>query len=297
MIIGLLTLVLACSNAQGEEIAQTSRGLYLGVFGGGGSSDNNDFTQSGVAFKRTNHAPFTDHEDYDLYVDTKGAADGKSAALGGLHVGYQGSELPIGSNESGWGLRPALEFEGYYLGSSQRGNLTNPQTELGIPVHEPYTGAHDLIPNKHTFTDSFNVDMGVLLTNGIFTFKTPWSDKIFPYIGGGIGAAITSLSKANSLQTANPLFPGAAEPTINHYNSNPDASSSSFAAQAKAGIRVELIDKLSLFAEYRYLHVSETNYTFGSTVYPTEHAETSNWDSHFDSRNYNMGVAGIDYRF
>lgn len=282
------------SSLQAAE--KTSRELYLGVFGGGGVSDNNDFTQSGVAFKRTDHAPYY-KENYDLYVDTKGSANRKSAAIGGLHMGYEWSEIPMGSNQSGWGLRPALELEGYYLGSSQSGNLTNSQTELGIPLDSPYTGEHNVVANSHTFADSFNIDMGVLLTNGIFTFKTPWSTKIFPYIGGGIGAAITSLSKANSVQTSNPLMPTGYEAGINHYNSNTNASSSSFATQGKAGIRAELMDHLSLFAEYRYLHVSSTNYTFGSTVYSTEHAETSNWDSRVGSMNFHTGIFGIEYGF
>ncbi|MEI6707059.1 MAG: hypothetical protein WCK96_07980 [Methylococcales bacterium] len=293
----LALLALGAANTSSLQAAEkTSRGLYLGVFGGGGVSDNNDFTQSGVAFKRTDHAPFY-KENYDLFVDTKGAANSKSAAIGGLHIGYEWSEIPMGSNQSGWGLRPALEFEGFYLGSSQSGNLTNPQTERGVPLEGSYTGEHDLVPNQHTFTDSFNVDMGVLLTNGIFSFKTPWSAKIFPYIGGGIGAAITSLSKGNSVQTSNPLLPTGYEAGINHYNSNTNASSSSFAAQGKAGIRAELMDHLSIFAEYRYLHVSATNYTFGSTVYPSEHAETSNWDSHVGSMNFHTGIFGIEYGF
>ena len=57
------------------------------------------------------------------------------------------------------------------------------------------------------------------------------------------------------------------------------------------------MDHLSIFAEYRYLHVSATNYTFGSTVYPTAHAETSNWDSHLGSMNFNTGIFGIEYGF
>jgi opacity protein-like surface antigen len=293
----LVILTLGTTSVSSLQAAEkTSRGLYLGIFGGGGVSDNNNFTQSGVAYKRTDHAPFY-KEDYDLYVDTKGKADSNTAAIGGLHIGYEWSEIPLGNNQSGWGIRPALEVEGFYLGSSQSGNLINPRAERGVPLEGPYTGVHDFAANSHTFTDTFNVDMGVLLTNGIFTFNTPWSDKIFPYIGGGIGAAITSLSHANSTQTSNPLMPTGYEPGINHFNSNSNASSSSFATQAKAGLRVELIDKLSVFAEYRYLHVSASNYTFGSTVYPTEHAETSSWDSHFGSLNFHTGIFGIEYGF
>ena len=110
-----------------------------------------------------------------------------------------------------------------------------------------------------------------------------------------MGAAITSVSKADSAQYS----PGAPElsPYINHFNSNTNASSSSFAAQAKVGIRAEIFDQISVFAEYRYLYVSATNYTFGSTVYPGIHSQTSVWDSHFSASNFHSGVLGFEYGF
>lgn len=48
-----------------------------------------------------------------------------------------------------------------------------------------------------------------------------------PYIGAGIGAAILSISNANSLQTSPP------EAGVNHYNSNPNDKVGAFAVQAK----------------------------------------------------------------
>jgi opacity protein-like surface antigen len=254
------------------------RGLYLGIFGGGSASESTDMTQSGVAF----YEP-------PLNVNVQGTSQSKTGAIGGSHLGYEWSEIPMGS-ASGWGLRPAVEIEGYYLGTSQSGGLANSQAE-------PAAGERALVPiGAHTFTDSSNLNMGVLLANSIFTFKTPWFKKIFPYVGGGIGGAITSISNANSAQTGTNSVGPAAEPGINHFNSNPNASSSSFATQGKIGIRAELLDHLSLFAEYRYLYIAATNYTFGSTVY-SSHVPTTNWNTHYGSMGFNTGIFGIEYGF
>ena len=272
-----------------QAAEKTQRGLYLGLFGGGSTSDSSDFTQSGVAFKRV---PIDDYN-YNLNVDVKGSSGSQTGALGGLHVGYEFLEIPMGNAYSGWGLRPAVELEGYYLATSKSGNLSNPQTELGVPVG--VGDYHNIAAGSHVFKDSFNLDSGVLLANSVFTFKTPWANNIFPYVGGGVGAAITSVSGADSAQYG----PGVPElsPYINHFNSNTNASSSSFATQAKVGVRAEILDHVAVFAEYRYLYVSATNYTFGSTVYPGIHSETSAWDSHFGSTNFHSGVLGIDYGF
>jgi len=277
----------AVNTLQAAE--RTQRGLYLGLFGGGSTSDNSDFTQSGVAFKRKP----PDEHDYNLNVEVKGSSGSQTGALGGLHIGYEFLEIPMGNAYSGWGLRPAVELEGYYLGTSQSGVLSNPQTEIAVPVGG--VGNYNFAAGTHVFKDSFNLDRGVLLANSVFTFKTPWATTIFPYLGAGVGAAITSISGADSAQYS----PGTPElsPYINHFNSNTHASSSSFATQAKVGIRAEIWDHVAVFAEYRYLYVSATNYTFGATVYPGIHSETTAWDSHFGSTNFHSGVLGIEYGF
>jgi len=58
---------------------------------------------------------------------------------------------------------------------------------------------------------------------------------------------------ANSLQTSPP------EPGINHFNSDPDSSVWTFAAQAKAGVRVGLGPHAYVFGEYRYLYVGSND--------------------------------------
>ncbi len=226
-----------------QEARPKGRSLYMGIFGGGGSSDNDSITQSGIALYPAGGGPGGLGP---LPVNASGNAASTSAALGGLHVGYEFSEWNVGNNSGGWGLLPAVEFEGYYLGTNQNSQLYNPITRL---------------PN-HRFADSFPIDSGVLLGNAVLNFNTPYK-SIHPYIGGGVGAAIVSVSNANSIQI-NPLEAG-----INHFNSNPNASNWSFAAQAKAGFRVNLVEHLWLFTEYRFLLVDANDYTFGSTVYST----------------------------
>ena len=92
-----------------------------------------------------------------------------------------------------------------------------------------------------------------------------------PYVGGGVGGARVAVDGANSVQIDPP------EAGINHFNSGPDSSAWTFAAQFKAGARVALGSDAYVFGEYRYLFVGSTDQIFGPTVYPT-HAPTSGVD-------------------
>ncbi len=65
----LLAVGLTTENTL-QATERTQKGLYLGLLGGGSTSDSSDFTQSGVAFKR---APIDTH-DYNLNVDVKGSS-------------------------------------------------------------------------------------------------------------------------------------------------------------------------------------------------------------------------------
>jgi len=275
VLLGFLSLELTCFDASGAEACQPgqkeapakSRGLYLGIFGGGGNSSNNNFTQTGTAL-------YGDAKGGPLVVNAQGTANSNSTGIGGLHIGYEWAGCMMGGEGAKWGLLPAAEFEGYYLGTTQSGQLLNPTPRI----------------QGHTFSDNFPINAGVLLTNALFSLRTPYLDTIFPYVGAGIGTAIVSISDASSAQT-NP-----AEPGINHFNSNPNSSNWGFATQVKAGVRAEIIEHLSLFAEYRFLYISPTNYTFGSTVYST-HIATTPWNVNFGGMYYNMGAAGIEYSF
>jgi opacity protein-like surface antigen len=256
----------SCASQQQDSPAN-SRGLYLGIFGGGGNSTNNNVTQNGTALYSTAKGG-------PLVVNAQGTPNSNSTGIGGLHVGYEWAGWLMGKEGERWGLLPAAEFEGYYLGTTQNVQMLNPSAR--IP--------------EHTFSDNFPINGGVLLTNALLTVRTPYIDPIYPYVGAGVGTAIVSISGANSAQLNPP------EPGINHFNSNPNASNWGFATQVKAGIRAEVVEHVSLFVEYRFLYISPTNYTFGSTVYST-HVATTPWNVNFGGMYYNMGAAGIEYNF
>jgi opacity protein-like surface antigen len=129
----------------------------------------------------------------------------------------------------------------------------------------------------------------VFLGNMVLSFPT-LHPGLIPYIGGGIGGARVSVNGANSLQTSPP------ELGVNHFNSNTDSSVWTFAAQAKAGVRMALGRNAYLFGEYRYLYVGSTDQIFGPTVYPA-HAATSAWTVRFDDTSYHLATAGIGFNF
>lgn len=242
--------------------------LYFGAFGGGGTSNTGNIQQTGTAL-------FSAGSGGPLAVNANGSSNNQPAGLVGLHLGYEWAGWLMGQPGSHWNLIPAAEVEGYYLGVKQRGAfLSNPTTRLP----------------EHTFKDIFPMDNGVFLANSVWTFKIPCWNCVDPYIGVGIGAAFVDISGAYSLQE------NFAEPGINHFNSNPNATTWTFAAQGKLGLRYNLCHCLRLFAEYRYLYLAPTSYTFGSTVYPT-HVATTSWNVHLDHMNYNMGALGIEYSF
>ncbi len=235
-----------------------ARGVYVGLFGGGGSGSTGSITQSETAF-------FTEAAGGPLSVRANGRSDSSGVGLVGLQVGHEWS---YGSN-----LMPALEIEGFYLAGKQRAALNNPTNRLP----------------EHKFDDTFPMNNAVLLANVVLSFPTSYQ-TITPYIGGGIGAARISIKGADSTQT-HPLEVG-----INHFNSGANSSSWGFAAQAKAGVRVALGSNAYVFAEYRYLFVDTTDQTFGSTVYPT-HVATTNWAVRFNDMSHQLAVGGIGFRF
>lgn len=263
---GFLLLMLSSSTVladDGGDCAPTGRGLYIGLFGGGGGSSINSVTQLGNAL-------FPPSAGGPLDVHATGRSNNSGVGLVGLQIGHEWSG---GAQPGCWGWSPAVEVEGYYLAGTQRALLDNGNPRL--PVHD--------------FDDSFPMDNAVLLTNVVLNFQTPMRN-LSPYIGGGIGTTCVSISGANSPQVNPP------EPGVNHFNSGTDSSAWGFSAQAKIGVRFNLTDHIFLFTEYRYLYVGSTTYVFGSTQYPT-HAPTTPWTVRFGDMNNHLGVGGIGFKF
>lgn len=237
---------------------------YLSAFGGGGSLSSLSFAQLGTAF-------YPDAAGGPLAVNAFGHSDSRSEWMVGGNIGHFFAETTI-PFLSQWSFKPAAEIEGFYIG---RNTLTG---------HDINNDTARLV--EHNFSVAYPMDVGGGLINAIAYFQHTSFPELQPYVGGGIGAGLVSLKNANSLQTA-PLEVG-----INHYNSDPSDSDTAFVSQLKVGLGYNFNAHWSIFGEYRYIYVSSTDFTLGSTVYPT-HVATSNWNVKLGSQEYNMGVAGI----
>lgn len=240
--------------------------FYLGLFGGVGESSKIKVNQYGTAF-------FFEELGGALAVDAFGKTNSHSVPVFGAHIGYQLTEI-LPTPCSTWGLAPAVEWEGYYL------------------KRETFT-AHDVGNNterldEHDFLVTYPMKTAVFLVNAVLNFNLPCRSRFHPYVGVGIGGALSSISNANAEQVAPP------EAGVNHFNANPSDKDATLAAQAKLGLNFDLCRKLSVFAEYRSLYIASSSYTFGSTVSPG-HAATSPWLVEFNHQHYNIGTIGIQY--
>lgn len=284
-------------------------GLYIGAFGGIGSTAGQSVEQTGTAHKGFTHDG--DYYSYDLGVDVTGNNQHKSSATFGGQIGYEWNTHSA--------IRPALEIEGSYLSANQRSNLVNRSddsvanvkvTAGGNPVHVTDEAELDMVrthvldtplsAGNHTFTDTAKMKVALFTINGVLTYNT--SAKLKPYVGAGVGLAFVNMRDAVSQQTGpggvetGQVTAGGAVVPINHFNSRDHASDIAFAVQAKAGIRYQLSKRFSLFAEYRLIRLASTEYTYGSTVYAT-HAPTDAWGVKHGAMNLSNGLVGIRYGF
>lgn len=250
----------AMSSNAPSALPASSRGAYVSIFGGGGSRGGTSVSQFGTAY-------FVEAAGGPMAVDAKGRTNSGGVGFGGAHLGYEWSY--------GKYLQPALELEGFHMASNQqRATLANPTNRL----------------NEHSFDNTLPTSTTVLLANVVVGFRTPYQG-ITPYIGGGIGAAHVSIKGATSAQT------DPAEPGINHFNTSPDSSAWTFAAQAKAGARMALGNSGAyLFGEYRYLYVGAVDQVFGSTSYPG-HVATSPWTVSSGATSNHLAAGGIGFSF
>lgn len=263
--LALLTGSLAQAGTMGPVAPEQGK-LYVGAFGGGGSLDRGSLYQNGTAF-------FTEAEGGPLAVDAFGRFNSNSVWVAGGHIGYLWPAL-MNSSGSSFTLSPAAELEGFYIGGN---TLTG----------------HDLNNNttrlpEHDFLVTYPADTGVFLVNSILNINHASLGRFHPYAGLGAGLAVISISGATSTQMAPP------EAGLNHYNAGQDDTNVAFAAQPKVGVSVQFNPSVSLFAEYRFIYLSATGFTFGSTVYPN-HAPTTSWNAKIGSQYYNLGTVGIQF--
>lgn len=272
-IFGLSSMLFVASGyagTMGPIMEEPTHDSYLGVFGGGGTLSKTSLTQLGSAY-------FPDTAGGPLGVNASGHSNSQSEAIVGGQAGHYFSSVTL-PRLTQWSLQPGTELEGYYIGQN---SLT--ASDLNNPT--PRVPEHDFLVN-------LPMSAGVGLINAVASFNHAGFVRWHPYVAGGIGAAVLSVSHATSTQ----LSP--AEPGINHFNANTSASATAFASQAKAGLSFDWTSHWSIFGEYRYLYLAPTDYVFGSAVYAVGvHPETSSWNVKLSSQSYNLGVAGIRYTF
>lgn len=239
--------------------------FYVGVFTGGGSSNDITVRQFGTVF-------FSEAVGGPLAVNASTRTNVNTGWLGGAQVGYQHESLfDLGSQ---WSLGSAIELEAYGFGNDTvRGNLINNTDRLA----------------ENEFAVSYTLNRSVFLTNAVLSFDNPCI-LFHPYVGFGFGGAVLRITNAISTQI-DPV-----EDDINHYNSNNRDTVATFAGQAKIGLRYDFNDYVSVFAEYRWLYLANSHFILGPTIYPS-HAPTTDWQVKFDALRYNLGTAGIRVNF
>lgn len=252
---------LTAQNEQQQNLDSDPIGIYFGGFGGWIFPYDLTVTQVGTAF-------FSDASGGPLAVSATGTSSGRVKGFGGLHIGYEW----MNKLTPGIRLAPALELEGnYFADTAQSADVVNDTTRL----------------EAHEFIDTLPMRIGTLLANGVLEFN---NDYISPYIGFGVGVGFVSIHGANSLQI-DPLEPG-----LNHFNSNTSDFNTVFTTQAKAGIRYRFLKHYRLSAEYRFLYLTSSDFTFGATNYP-DHVATSPWTIRLNGMCYNAFTLGIDFIF
>lgn len=269
-IVGLLG-TLANSEIQAGTMGSVEepvlRNVYLGVFGGGGSSTDTDLIQYGNAF-------FSELESIGpLDINAFGSGGRRDVGLVGGQIGYQWAPTPF--FHSSWTMTPAFELEGYYLG---KGKFVGSDLINGTNLLE-----------EHDFSVSLPMNSSVFLANAIINLN-PAMSRWHPYLGVGIGAAVLSIHGATSFQESPP------ELGVNHFDGNPNDTTSTFAAQGKLGLQFDLSQCWNLFVEYRGLYLTNSQFTFGGTV-AASHVPTSSWQVKVDSQYYNLGAAGVKFTF
>lgn len=260
LLLALTTNFLLASVASAADILDSSSS-YAGVFGGVGVLGTVSMRQVGTVI--------TPHPFPDINVDAKGSADSVVAPVVGVQLGHEFQRWAVSS--SGGSIAMAAEVEGLYLAA-------DPEGELDI---EPY-----LLGTQYV---SLPVHVGAVLLNAVFSLRTSHPAAIIPYAGVGAGYGAVFIDGSNS---TNPSEPG-----INHFNSQPDASSGGLALQAKIGMKAGISSSWTVFTEYRHIHIAATDYTFGDTDYPEEHLPTTKWSVDLGEQNYDLWVLGVSFRF
>ncbi|MBM3198611.1 MAG: hypothetical protein FJZ58_05085 [Chlamydiae bacterium] len=239
-------------------------GLYMSVYGGGGAM------MSGVSLTQLATALYDTEAGGPIAVNAKGSSKSSGFWLVGANIGYNWFTKPLA--QTGFRISPSIELEGFYIGQ---------HTIIG-----PYQNNKHTRLGKHIFEINLPINIGAALVNMVFDFNHRNCPKLHGYLGLGWGAAVTSISQATAYQTTPP------EHGINHFSGDPNDTGLAFAAQPKIGLLFDCSSRVSLFGEYRFLYLSNTDYQFGSTI-ADGHVATTDWIVKIGPQLLNIGILGI----
>jgi hypothetical protein len=260
---------------------------YISPYAGVTFQEKMNTEQTGTAHKLGHFNEFD--TDFDLKVKVQG--NSKST------VGYTYG-LTFGSvwKKEGRKFNPGFEIDLFNIRSTHEGNLANSQNEEVANIVGPngdsvlelvnkYYGA-----GKHRFSNTMKMNSWNAAVN--FTMSYDLSSKISINSALGFGFAAVSLKDAESLQanpaSANSSYEMSGGSPVNHFNSQPDASTNLMISKFRIGAKIKLSKKIALQIDASGITQGKGNFNFGSTKY-TDHAPTDNW-------NYSIN-GGTTYQF
>ncbi len=215
-----------------------------------------------------------------MAVSVVGRANFQNNGLVGGAFGYQVQNLALGGKEP-WHFIPAFEVEGFYLHSQLKANLVNPETDVAYDNNAFPIDDNSVPAGQQRLNDGFQYHAGFLFANVVSVFRFSTLGNIEPYLGFGLGGAFDQLTAATSSESQRE----------NYFLPQNNAFNAVFAAQIKSGLRLAVSENINIFAEYRYIYSSTSNYRMGSKL------EDAQWNLDFGTMHINAGVVGVGYYF
>ena len=204
---------------QTMQTMESDAGMYVGIDGGADVAQHNGNNRTDFRGVSPGNAG-TDFQ-------YRGSNENNIGPIGGLKVGYNFESMALGGD---FRLQPAVEVEGYYLG-----------TRLA--------DMNSFGPGDR-FSVNGNINSAVLMLNSLVRLKT---GTIFtPYIGAGAGVEFQTLT--------GPSFSEQDFGTDKlQHNSNDFAP----AVQGIAGFDIELAKHWTLFTEYKFVVAIDPQFNTG----------------------------------